>query len=297
MQGNVARVLLLFKQYSQNMIYAFARSAQQSLKGQSAKERAEARKVLGGLLVMHGMAAGALGLPMVSTLLAVASMLGGDDDEPFDAEVALQNMLADTLGQKPAEVLAHGISRLTPWDISGRVGLDNLIFPDLQEGLEGQRLAESAMAAALGPVAGIGVNVLRGVQDKSGIVIKDDVDFAGQLGQFMGFSPSEVRLAYEGKAAIHKQDRALGARRSTLMEQFALAAMAGDEEGKAEAREAITRFNEKNPSRAIKPMNLAQSVRMRQRRIDQAQDGVYLPRNRRDAVEAGRFAATADEDD
>lgn len=323
MQGNAARVLLLFKQYAQNMVYAFARSAQQSMKGQSAKERAEARKVLGGLLVMHGMAAGALGLPMVSTLLAVASMLGGDDDEPFDAQTALQNMLADTFGQKPAEVMAHGLSRLTPWDISGRVGLDNLIFPDLQEGLEGQRLAESAMAAALGPVAGIGTNVLRGVQsmaeghylrglesmmpsflrgplksirygsegvqDKSGIVVKDDVDFAGQVGQFMGFSPSEVRLAFEGKAAINKHDRTLGARRSTLMEQYALAAMAGDEEGKTEAREAITRFNEKNPSRMIKPLQLGQSIRMRQRRIDQAQEGVYLPRNRRDALEAGRF--------
>ncbi|MGE6213059.1 PLxRFG domain-containing protein [Comamonas aquatica] len=331
MQGNVARVLLLFKQYSQNMVYAFARSAQQSLKGQTAKERAEARKMLGGLLVMHGMAAGALGLPMVSTLLAVASMLGGDDDEPFDAQIALQNMLADTLGQKPAEVLSHGLSRLTPWDISGRVGLDNLIFPDLQEGLEGQRLAESAMASALGPVAGIGVNVLRGLQDmadgdylrglegmmpsflrgplksirygadgvvdRSGIVVKDDVDYAGLIGQFAGFSPSEVRLAYEGKAAISKHDRALAARRSTLMEQFALAAMAGDEEGKVEAREAISRFNEKNPSRAIKPMQLAQSVRMRQRRINQAQEGVYLPRNRRDAVEAGRFAATGDGED
>ncbi|WP_284337642.1 PLxRFG domain-containing protein [Comamonas sp. NoAH] len=328
MQGNVARVLLLFKQYSQNMIYAFARSAQQSMQGQTAKERAEARKVLAGLLVMHGMAAGALGLPMVSTLLAVASMLAGDDDEPFDAQTALQNMLADTFGQKPAEVLAHGLSRLTPWDVSGRVGLDNLIFPDLQEGLEGQRLAESAMAAALGPVAGIGTNMLRGVQsmaqgeylrglesmlpsflrnplkavryggegvkDKSGVVVKDEVDFAGQLGQFMGFSPSEVRLAYEGKAAITKHDRALVARRSTLMEQYALAAMAGDEEGKVEAREAIARFNEKNPSRAIKPMNLAQSVRMRQRRIEQAQEGVYLPMNRRDALGVGRFA---DQDD
>lgn len=52
-----------------------------------------------------------------------------------------------------------------------------------------------------------------------------------------------------------------------------------------------------NPSRAIKPMQLAQSVRMRQRRINQAQEGVYLPRNRRDAVEAGRFAATGDGED
>ena len=100
---------------------------------------------------MHGLAAGVLGLPMVTTLLAAASMLGGDDDEPWDAQVALQNMLADTFGQKPAEVLAHGLSRLTPWDISGRVGLDKLIFPDVQEGLEGQRLAESAMTASLGP--------------------------------------------------------------------------------------------------------------------------------------------------
>lgn len=121
-----------------------------TLKRATPEARAEARKALGGLLTMHAMAAGALGLPMVTTLLAAASMLGGDDDEPWDAKVALQNLLADALGQKPAEVLAHGLSRLTPFDISGRVGLDKLIFPDVQEGLEGQRLAESAMTAAHG---------------------------------------------------------------------------------------------------------------------------------------------------
>ena len=43
---------------------------------------AEAHKTLGGLLVMHGVAAGALGLPMVTTLLVADSMLGGDDDDP-----------------------------------------------------------------------------------------------------------------------------------------------------------------------------------------------------------------------
>ena len=102
---------------------------------------------------------------------------------------------------------------------------------------------------------------------------------------------------YEGKAAITKQDRALNARRATLVEQYALASMVGDEEGKTEARVAIDRFNAKNPSRVIKPMNLAQSVRMRRRRIEQAQDGVYLPRNRRDALEVGRFATTADDED
>lgn len=324
MQGNVARVVLLFKQYGQNMVYTLVRNAQQSLKGVSPEERARARKALGGLLTMHGLAAGALGLPLVTTLLSAASMLGGDDDEPWDAQVALQNMLADTFGQKPAEVLAHGLSRLTPWDISGRVGLDKLIFPDVQEGLEGQRLGESAMAAALGPVAGIGINALKGVQlmgegqyqrgleamapsvlrgplktwrygsegvrDKSGIVVQDEVDAASLIGQAAGFSPSGVRNAYEGKSAVVQHDRALQARRSALVEQFAMAAMAGDEEGKAAAREDIAKFNEKNPHRRIQAMQLAQSVNMRQKRIREAQEGVYLPGKRRDAMEAGRFA-------
>jgi len=167
MQGNVARVLLLFKQYGQNMVYTLVRNAQQALAAAKPEDRAAARKALAGLLTTHAMAAGVLGLPMVTTLLAAASMLGGDDDEPWDAQVAMQNMLADAFGQKPAEVLSHGLSRLTPWDISGRVGLDRLILPDVQEGLEGQRLGESAMAAALGPVAGIGINTLKGLQEMS----------------------------------------------------------------------------------------------------------------------------------
>lgn len=91
MQGNWQKVLLLFKQYSQNMVYTFARSAHQALKGASPEDRAVARKTLAELLTTHAMAAGVLGLPMVTTLLAAPSMLGGDDDEPWDAQIALQN--------------------------------------------------------------------------------------------------------------------------------------------------------------------------------------------------------------
>ncbi|QNN55764.1 hypothetical protein H9K76_14215 [Diaphorobacter ruginosibacter] len=45
--------------------------------------------------------------------------------------------------------------------------MDKLIFPDVQEGLERLRLGESAMTAALGPVAAIGVNALKGLQEMS----------------------------------------------------------------------------------------------------------------------------------
>lgn len=74
------------------------------------------------------------------------------------------------------------------------------------------------------------------------------------------------------------------------MTQYALATMAADDEGRAEAIEDIHAFNDKNPGRAIKPLSLRQSVAARNRRISQADQGVYLPKNRRDAVEAGRFS-------
>ena len=221
-------------------------------------------------------------------------------------------------------MIARGFSRLTPWDISGRVGLDKLLLPDVQEGLEGQRWAESFSTAMLGPVIGMGVNAAKaaqkmadgdygrgledllpifarnpikaarywfeGAQDRTGIEIKGDVSLAGELGQFIGFSPSEVRLAFEGRSAVMDADRRLSERRSALMSQFARAAMEKDVEGMAEARESIRVFNEKNPGRRITAQQMWQSVRSREKRIREAEDGVYLPRTRRDAMEAGRFA-------
>lgn len=320
MQGNVARVVLLFKQYSTNMIYMLTRNAVKAAKGDK-----EALRILSGLLVSHALAAGVLGLPIVGTLLAAASAIGGDDDEPWDVKVALRNFMADMIGQKPAEVMMHGLSRLTPWDISGRVGLDKLLFPDVQEGLEGQRAAEAWALAALGPVAGIGAGVAKGmadigngeyqrglenmlpvalrnpvkavrmysegVKDKTGIAILDETTPLEEIGQALGFSPSRSREAFEGKSAIYNADKALQERRQSLVGQWAQAKMANDTEGVADAWADIKRFNEKNGDRKITMPNLIASVRARRNRIENAEQGVYLPKKREGAREAGAFAA------
>ncbi|ENT0262753.1 PLxRFG domain-containing protein [Neisseria gonorrhoeae] len=164
MMGNAAKVVFLFKQYSQNILYALGRNAYLAFKGDK-----EARKTLAGLLVSHAMASGILGLPFVSTLLAVASMLGSDDDDPWDAEAALRNMLADTFGDKAGEVLAKGFSRLTPLDVSGRLGLDQLVFPDIQDGLEGKKWAESLVVGSTGAVVGAGIGAADGVRTRSSV--------------------------------------------------------------------------------------------------------------------------------
>lgn len=325
MQGNVAKVLLLFKQFGQNMVYTLARQTYQSIKGETEAERKEARKSLGAILAMHATFAGTLGLPMVGMLLSLASWAGGDDDDPWDAEVALRNYLAEAFGPTISTLLMKGAPRaFTPFDMSGRVGINNMLLPDVQEGLEGKRWAESAMAGALGPVAGIGTNLVKGgqditegqtlrgietmlpvflknfvktyryadegVQDKTGVSIVDEVSSMDLLVQGMGFSPSDVRTANEGKTAIYQLNRKLNERRSRLMTLWSRAKMMDDQQEMDEIWEEIQGFNDKNPSRRITRMNLNQSYRNRQRRIDRAEDGIYLSRNRQDAREAGYFA-------
>ncbi|MHA3081673.1 PLxRFG domain-containing protein [Acinetobacter sp. ANC 5383] len=324
MQGNVAKVIFLFKQFGQNMIYLLTRQAYQAIKAEKPEDRIQARKTLAGLLTTHALASGVLGLPLVGMLLAGASMIGGSDDEPWDAEVALRNMLADMFGNTVSNMIAKGVSRATPWDISGRVGLSSLILPDVQEGLEGQRWAESAMAGALGPVAGIGTGILKGMnnigdgnfergledmlpvslksplksmryqmegaQDKTGISILDEVGTMAIVGQTLGFSPSDVRTASDGKSAIYQMNQRLQARRSQLLAQFSRAKMNDDEETLSEVWADIDKFNAKNPSRRITKPNAMQSYRNRMRRINHSENGVYIPKKHHEVLDEGRFA-------
>jgi hypothetical protein len=318
MQGDVARVVLLFKQYAQNMIYTFSRNAVRAVKGDR-----QAAKTIAGLLTTHALAAGVLGLPVVGMLLAAASMVGGSDDEPWDAEIALRNLFADAFGDKAGEVLAHGLSRLTPWDISARVGLNSLLLPDVQEGLAGAPLAESYLTGLLGPVAGMAVNASKGmytiahnndwqrgleemvpaflrgplktlryfqegIKDRTGIELVPETTLAEDAGQFLGFSPSRGREAQAGKSAIYQTDKALQQRRQQLMNQYAHHVMR--QEDPASTLQAIQAFNALHPSRMIAPLHLQHSVRLRMQHVAQAKEGIFLPKSRRDARAAGAFA-------
>lgn len=324
MQGDAARVFLQFKQYSQNMTFTLAENARLAMKGDK-----QAAKTLAGMLVMAGVSAGAVGIPVVAQLLSLASAIGGGDDEPWDAKVALQNWLAEALGQKTAEVLMHGVSRLGPADISGRVSLDvyKMWFPDVDETARGEDAYRQFLEGMAGPVVGgIGGGAIKalglihqgdwqrametilplsparaiakaerfateGVKDKGGVPIKENVSTAGVAAQALGFRPSEVANAQEGRGAIIELDKRLQQRRADLMQAFTRTQLAGGDTGSARA--AIDAFNAANPTRRITALHLMQSTRQHQKRIVQAHDGVALPLKRRlDVMGQGRFSET-----
>lgn len=325
MQGPYARVLLLFKQYGQNMIYTLMRNTQQAFKGDR-----EAQRTLAGLLAMHGMFAGALGLPLVTSLLAAASAVGGSDDEPWDAQIALRNYLADVFGKDLGEVLAHGIFRapgikdVIGGDISGRVGLDSMLFRAPQDTLQGDKYAQAMLATIAGPVFGIPLNLskgaltmaegdlMRGIEemmpkaikdqlkafryeregivDKSRITLVDNTTVPEEVAQALGFSPARGMEAYEGKAAIKEAETKLNQRRKELLNRYSRAREDGDADAVSDVREMISRWNRTNPTMAITGDTLLKSMQNRAKRQAEAENGAYLAKNKRGLATLGEFA-------
>lgn len=166
MQGNAAKILFAFKQYSQNMTYFLWRAFYQSVKGATPAERREARRKLAGTLGMTAVFSGVLGLPLMTLSFQIANALNaifGDDDEPWDAETEFRNFLVDFLGDGVGRAAQVGaVQALTGVGIADRVKLDQLWFRPPEQELEGRALADYWLEQAAGPVGGMFVTAMRG---------------------------------------------------------------------------------------------------------------------------------------
>lgn len=330
MQGNVAKVLLMFRQYSLNMTWFLARNAWQSMKGQTPEVRRQALRTLTGTLGMTAIFSGALGLPvlgMVFGLLnAAAASFGGGDDEPWDAETEFRNFLADLFGVEAGAILADGpVNALTGADIAGRVSLNGLWFRDADRELEGRDAYFHLLEQAAGPVGGIVKNALvgkqlidqgqvwrgvetilpksvkdymkgaryatEGVNNLRGDAIVEDLTPWQSLLQLSGFTPAEVSRQYDANRAIKGYEKHILDRRQRLIDAFAMSVRLGDTDGRAEVLQKIAKFNRVNPEIPITMATIERSLRGRARYSAKAEGGIVVNRRiEQRAREAARFA-------
>jgi N12 class adenine-specific DNA methylase len=330
MQSDTAKVLFLFKQYSQNMTWFLGRNAYQALKGETKAVRRQALKTLSGTLGMTGIMAGAMGmplLPIVFTVLNAVAASFGDDDDYFDAETELRNFLADVLGQRGGRIVTEGVvNELTGANIAGRVGLSDMWVREPNRELEGRDSFAYYLEQLAGPVFGMGKNLFVGKQlmDEGHLMrgwetilpkafrdglkafrfgtegvntLRGDPVIEGvspwQLAtQASGFSLAEASAQYEANNAAMKFETHVIGRRQALMDAYAMALRMNDLQAHAKVLDGIRRFNAKYPELGIKASTLRNSLRARQRYSDRSQGGVVLNPNLADrSREQARFGA------
>jgi hypothetical protein len=351
MSGNVLRVLTMFRQYSQNIAYTYGRAASIWLDKNNATkdERTVAKRQLISMLALQFGAAGALGMPFFGSaadlLMAVVNAFG-DDDDKRDWEVALRKWLdgsatslaeafmddkeqAREVGKKMAEVVSHGLSRLTPWDMASRLGQGDLFFREPQREREGRSAVMDWMMALGGPVPSYGVNFLLGMGDvakgvndlnagffmrgveeltpavfRNGVkslryVLEDvrtrdqykqlELDKKETLGQAFGFTPRRVAEMYESTTAVKNKEHRVLNQRKALLERFARAVNDQSDDAKERTIDAIRSFNEREPMFSITSDTLNRSLKTRRQHEVGMERGMFLPPRRRALLEEGEF--------
>ncbi|OWT53392.1 PLxRFG domain-containing protein [Candidimonas nitroreducens] len=130
MMRGKSRLVFMFQQYRQHMLYWWGNTIKDMVKGETPEDRGRALKAALLMGAAQGIFAGAMGLPFVGTIGQLANMFASDNDdgEPFDFKRWITQAAVDATGsQKAGEVMANGIFAAVGADVSRRIGQADLL--------------------------------------------------------------------------------------------------------------------------------------------------------------------------
>ena len=276
-QRGWGRVAFMYKSYGLQMYYTMFKSLKTALDSDFSK--AERKIAVKQLVGIHGSAiffAGIHGIPIYGLVSMMYNLLNDDEEEDFD------KMVRDYVGEgwyKGALATATGI------DMSNRARLTGLLLQENKFSRSDAGLAEEFIGFHLGGPALSTVNrLLRSGRDfadgefergfesflPQGITnvvkaspwgrlskeggyktrrkdpIYTDIAFHEQLGQFIGFAPTNYTRAQEINNSRKGIDIAINKERSKLMKKYYLAKRMGDYGEVQNVVEKIEKFNDRH---------------------------------------------------
>lgn len=314
MQNDFAKVLLLFRQYSLNMTIRLWRDFKNQFSSNK-EEAAQAKKQFWGMMGMTALFAGAAGLPLYSVLTGLANLFGDDEDEPWNADLALRQGLGSMLGEDMARIVMNGLMSESGANIQSRVSLNNLWLREPNRDMDGRDQVAYYAEQFLGPVYGLALSAgmastlakedhtyraveyalpkfakdllkagryhSEGVQNLRGdeIIAADDMNLWDIVVQASGYSPTKVGDAYSKNASIKGAEQKILARRRLLLNRYALAKRLGDTERQQEVLTMIERYNQANPEYPLTRATLLKSLKRRKAYSEKAQNGIVINPN------------------
>ena len=294
LQTPFGRLFGTFKSIIWQQAYVIARAFHQAAKGADSETRKAARHQL---LAMYGMATvfvGAKGMPFYGAMSVLAEMLNtmfGDDDEPFDFDEFMRDLL-------PMFLYKGLVNYALNIEIANRAGLaTDIIFRDDPYGVAKHGYVRSALMQAFGPLGSIAGNAERsitlfkdgeyarsfeaslpsalrnvlksvrymneGATTLDGEPIMEDISAYNNLMQVIGFAPADLSNRYEMLQAAKGFEREILERRQKALRMIDMALTAGDMDAFQEAMDRVAKFNEANPDYAITANSIQRSQRAR----------------------------------
>ena len=335
MQGNVAKALLMFKNYAQHVLFFLGRNLYLWAMDQDPAVRQEARTKFAGMVGMTALFAGTAGLPIGGAFVVanLVQALFGDDDEPWDAEVEWRNMLREVFPRDVADIIDRGaVNKLTGMDFASRVSIADLIYRAPDRDLDGAGMFQHVVEQLMGPVGGIAARPFSAYDDlreghwgrAAEALAPKFLKDLGQMGRFgyegvlsrkgdaimapgelssyelfgkgLGFTPDDLAVRYDSNRAIKLYEGRIDARRRELILAAALAIIERDPEGLRAARQKIAAYNRAVPKYPISEATIRRSVRARQQMRARAEDGIIVnPKLAYLRDEAGGFGRREEE--
>jgi len=315
MQHPVARVVLQFKQFPQQMTFFLAHNAYNSFKGLTKADRREARARFVGIMGTAGIMTGVTGLWGFSTIAAIIESvfnfgLDSDDEDRLDFELEFMNWAVNTLGKEAGMLLGRGAFNALGYDFASKLKLDGMWIPDMRQNTDAETALNDAITKALGPFVGIlqqgarayslfktghGDRALEammpafirqplvayryskeGATNMAGDKIVDEFSPFDLAMQSLGFRTSE--LAERQYFNITKKGQAEGItkKRTEALNLFGLYFMTNDADGVEKALDQIIKFNEKHPTAAIDVDGIISSIEKKLEKSAKTDQGLYI---------------------
>jgi len=315
MQHPVARVVLQFKQFPQQMTFFLARNAYNSFKGLTEADRREARARFIGTMGMAGIMSGVTGLWGFSTVAAIVEAvfnfgMAPDDEDRLDFELEFMNWSVNTLGKEAGMLLGRGAFNALGYDFASKLKLDGMWIPDSRQNVDAETALNDTITKTLGPFVGIlqqgaraytlfktghGDRALEammpafirqplvafryskeGATNMAGDKIVDEFSPFDIAMQSLGFRTAE--LAERQYFNITKKGQAEGItkKRTEALNLFGLYFMTNDTDGVDKALKQIIDFNERHPTDAIDVDGLISSIEKKMQKSAKTDQGLYI---------------------
>jgi len=313
-QHPVARVVLQFKQFPQQMTFFLAHNMVNMLKGATPADRREARARFVGTMGMAGIFSGVTGLWGFSTVAsivnAVVNGLADDDEPPFEFELEFANWAVETFGKNVGTMLTRGIGNAAGIDLASRLKLDDMWLRDSRKNQDEVESLQSLLVDLLGPTVGLAVNAAEavklyneghadraletiapafikqpivaaryaneGVNTLRGDPLMEEVGPFYLFMQSLGLRSAELAEIQFYNITIKGQEQAILKERQNLLNLYALAFMANDADTVEKAYDKIDKFNSKNPTVFIPADSMSKSITERLKKSSQTDHGLYI---------------------